>query len=251
MVFRGIMAVAGILIAGLMSAAAAADDLGDARIRADAGDAQAQRILGMAYLGGKTVARDDGLAVHWLTLAADQNDSRAQGILAALYQKGEDGVGKNPVLALSWLNRAAENGDPPSLHNLAALHFVGQDVPKDVPRAVTLFSRAAELNFAPSQFMLGWMYSEGRVVPQDKARGLDWLRRAAAQGEPRAIAALNSIKEKSPPPSAPAPAPALAAAPVPKPKYDEAKIREMLANIPVVRVIHDSTPRPHAAEVGQ
>ena len=52
-------------------------------VLAEQGDGDAQGRLGAAYYDGRGVAQDDGEAVRWARLAAEQGDAVGQGILAA------------------------------------------------------------------------------------------------------------------------------------------------------------------------
>ena len=59
------------------------------RVRAEAGDAEAQYNLGFMYHnGGLGVPQDSAEAVRWYRLAADQGDANAQFNLAAMYGSG-------------------------------------------------------------------------------------------------------------------------------------------------------------------
>src|ERR1700748_2840491 len=61
---------------------------------AHAGVTQAQAYVGACFAEGWGVEADFGLAVRWLTLAADAGDPEGQRNLAALYFRG-DGVAED------------------------------------------------------------------------------------------------------------------------------------------------------------
>ena len=73
---------------------------------ADHGDADAQFRVGMAYLLGRGVQRNDEMAVSWLQKAADQNVAQAQAQLGQLYHLGR-GVPRHDSEAMRWLQKAA------------------------------------------------------------------------------------------------------------------------------------------------
>lgn len=62
--------------------------------RAEEGDAAAQYMLGLSYMGGSGVEQNYAEAAKWLRLAALQGQAAAQFTLGYLYQEGK-GVTKN------------------------------------------------------------------------------------------------------------------------------------------------------------
>lgn len=80
------------------------------RIKADAGDAEAQFALGLRYGCAAGAARDLGQAVIWYRRAAEQNHSLAEFNLGVMYAEGQ-GVVRDTTEAGRWLRRAAEHGD--------------------------------------------------------------------------------------------------------------------------------------------
>ena len=107
-----------------------------------AGDINAQVQLGVIYLRGDGVARDDAEAVKWLRKAADQDSPLAERYLAEMYFKGR-GVPADNAEAAKWLRLAAEQGDAESEHNLAALYTQGLGVPRNMKEAANWMRKAA------------------------------------------------------------------------------------------------------------
>ena len=105
------------------------------RLAAEQGDASAQFLLGVMYLGGRGVLKDAAEAVRWFRLAAEQGHAGAQSKLGGMYATGE-GVLKDSVLAHMWLNIAGANGDEAARERRDGLE-------RDMTRAEV--SRAAEL----------------------------------------------------------------------------------------------------------
>ena len=87
----------------------AAQALADLRASAEAGDAEAQFILGGMYVTGVGVPQDAAEAVAWYRRAAEQGDARAQYNLGGMYRKGR-GVPQDAAEAVAWYRRAAEQG---------------------------------------------------------------------------------------------------------------------------------------------
>ena len=84
----------------------AAQALADLRARAEAGDAEAQFILGGIYVTGVGMPQDAAEAVAWYRRAAEQGDARAQYNLGGMYAEGL-GVPPDAVEAHMWLTIAA------------------------------------------------------------------------------------------------------------------------------------------------
>src|SRR5262245_40291183 len=74
--------------------------------QAEAGDAEAQGIVGEIYERGLGVAPDYLAAAKWYRLAADAGNTRAQINLGHLYEAGL-GVAADPRAAVDWYARAA------------------------------------------------------------------------------------------------------------------------------------------------
>lgn len=67
-------------------------------------------MLGAMYDAGKGVPVDVDLALRWCRMAADQALPEAQFQLGLMYMNGR-GVEKNQLTASYWFNRAARNGN--------------------------------------------------------------------------------------------------------------------------------------------
>ena len=127
----------------------AAQALADLRASAEAGDAEAQFILGGMYATGVGVPQDAAEAVAWYRRAAEQGDARAQSNLGAMYAGGV-GVPQDAAEAVAWYRRAAEQGDASAQSNLGAMYDQGRGVPQDAAEAVAWYRRGAdEADLAP------------------------------------------------------------------------------------------------------
>lgn len=74
------------------------------------GNAEAQYVLGLAYLNGRGVPENKELAVRWFTAAAESGDYDAQYMLGCHYADGSHGVAKSLVQAYRWLAPIANSG---------------------------------------------------------------------------------------------------------------------------------------------
>ena len=173
----------------------AAQALADLRASAEAGDAEAQFILGGMYVTGVGVPQDAAEAVAWYRRAAEQGYARAQYNLGVIYAEGVGGP-QNAAEAVAWYRRAAEQGNARAQSNLGVMYAEGVGGPQDAAEAVAWYRRAAEQGDASAQSNLGAMYDQGVGVPQDAAEAVAWYRRAAEQGDARAQYNLGGMYRK-------------------------------------------------------
>ena len=79
------------------------------RSGAEAGDANAQYLLGTLYRLGAGAPQDEYRAFHWYRVAAKEDMPEAQFQVGLMFLRGE-GVTAREDEALEWLSRAADNG---------------------------------------------------------------------------------------------------------------------------------------------
>jgi uncharacterized protein len=77
----------------------------------------------------------------------------------------------------------AEKGDSDAQFNLGQAYRLGRGVPTNLSAAKTWFERAAGQGHVDAQTTLGLLLFQNG----EQAEGLKWLRKAAEQGEPRAL----------------------------------------------------------------
>lgn len=168
------------------------------------GCAKAQYDLGMLYLYGEKsdvgvviVPQNNGLAVQWLTKAAENGDTLAQYYLAQCYEEGE--VAKKDLRqAFDWYRLAAESEYPLAwaVNKLGEFYEKGYGTEKDAMHAVTLYEEAAEQGDVAGAYNLGRCYEEGIGVSADTERAIFWYEKAADNGDEQAYEALDRLKEE-------------------------------------------------------
>lgn len=136
---------------------------------ANAGGFKAQYRLGMLYSTGGAVAKDVAKARQYLSLASANGDKEAAARLASLDQ---------PDRPLSEFEQAE------------LLASSGQHA-----QAAALYQRTADAGNITARTRLAWMYEAGRGRPKDREQSMIWLRRAAGQKYPAAVAALAAETE--------------------------------------------------------
>ncbi len=162
---------------------------------ADQGFPKGQHNVGICYENGKGVDVDLQKAVYWYQKASDQGFANAQSDLAVCYINGR-GVEKNSEKAVYWARKAAEQGLDVAQLILGHCYFEGQGVKKDQNAAVTWFQKAAEQGNVGAQAYLGFCYYSGQGTKQDQKKGEKLLSQAAEQGNEEAIKFLAQIEEQ-------------------------------------------------------
>jgi TPR repeat protein len=149
---------------------------------AEAGNADAQTMLGIIYEEGHGVSQDYAAAVTWYRRAADQGHPDAQFYLACMHDFGK-GVPLDPAAAVKWLRQAADQGHTDAQFNLGVMYEEGIGVSQDQHAAVSWYRRAAEHGHPKAQNNFGAMFVEGKGVSQNYHSAAAWFRKAAAQGD--------------------------------------------------------------------
>ena len=174
--------------------------------QAAAGDAEAQRLLGLMYYqpppgvfgyleglfsdGTKSFgAKDYAQAVSWFRKAAEQGDARAQYMLATMHENDvgvpQENINLRRAQAVFWYGKAAEQGIADAQFSLGNIYAIDQwieGVAQDLVQAVAWYRRAAGQGHVRAQYVLGEMYNNGTGVAQDSVQAVIWYRRAAEQG---------------------------------------------------------------------
>jgi len=181
---------------------------------AEAGDAEAQYILGAALRDDdKSGDGEHRWAAHWLSKAAEQGDARAQLDMGLLALNGQ-GMPRDPQAAAAWVSAAANQGLPAAQHQMGLLLLSGTGVPTNPQWARYWFEQAAEKDdpcAADASFRLGAIYQAGLGVNASREMALDWYERAAEKGNQEALIAWQAICRKGPGPAAPGNTPGLPA----------------------------------------
>ena len=144
----------------------------------------------------------EGIDLEQLQKDAENNDIAAQIQLGNLYYEGA-GVRKSRNEAIGWLQKAADQGSRDAEYRLA-LVLADPRRGANFRKAEEIFRKYAEHGYKDAQFCLGLLLERGyereaAVWPKwkrDKDRmgkwreSVDWYRKAAEQGDARAMRAL-------------------------------------------------------------
>jgi len=178
------------------------DDSGAIRVwtpPATEGNPEAQFRLGLMYLSGRGVARDQKMAVSWFKLAVEKHHIGASLSLARLYMD-KAGVIYDPDAALGLLRDVAGQGIIEAQRYLGELYRTGGDVAQDFDEARRWYQLAAAKGDISSQAGLGELYRYGYGVEQSYPRAYMWFSLAGSaltENIPeRVVAARAAIKAR-------------------------------------------------------
>ena len=147
---------------------------------AEAGEAEAQALLGQMLLDGNGVAADAAAALGWFVKAAAQHHVLAINMVGRCYDLGW-GTAPDKARAAACYRIAAERGLDWGMYNYATLLALGEGVALDRTAALDWFRKAAAMGNAKAINFVGSFYEDGWEVERDMAAaGLCYAR--AAQG---------------------------------------------------------------------
>jgi uncharacterized caspase-like protein len=147
------------------------------------GSSIAAYTLGVGYLQGIGVEKDESLARSWLKRAVELGNKRAKAALGLLYSlepsKADD------ANALELFKQVAEE-DPVAMNGLGVFYETGRQVPLDYALARSWYEKAAARGNEIAMRNLGSLYERGLGVRKDKAAAKKWYDLAASAGKARA-----------------------------------------------------------------
>lgn len=149
---------------------------------AQGGPAEQFRFGALHEWGHSCMERDIAAAVRWYSLAAEQGYGDALTQLGMMYVLGQ-GVPKDDAKATSLLVAAATQEGAGALFELGKLFELGFGTPKDEKEAVRLILLAAEGGCVEAQKEAALHCQTGRVIARDEAASYKWYRKAAEQGD--------------------------------------------------------------------
>ena len=116
-------------------------------------------------------------AVQRLTPLADAGDADAQYLLGLLYQ-GELGIEEDFCRSLQRHEEAAAQEHVAAIASVGALHLMGRCTQEDNDAAAGYFLRAAKLGDGEAAFMLSLFHMDSEPNSPDPKKAMEWLERA-------------------------------------------------------------------------
>ncbi|WP_411819481.1 tetratricopeptide repeat protein [Hyphococcus formosus] len=156
------------------------------------GNAEAQFALGELAYEGEGIEQNAKTAAGWYLLAAKQDHALAKLRLGVLYAEG-NGVKRDRQKALSYFEDAAIAGEPIAQRNLAIAYLSGDGVAQNLGKAAEWFELAAAKGDAVANYNLGLLYQSGRIGPPDLTASAEKMRAGAEAGFPPAMVGLGLL----------------------------------------------------------
>ena len=153
----------------------------------DAGNPEAQYLVGWMYDQGQGVPRSYPIAAEYYELAAAQGHPKAQFSLGWFYNYYNFGQDMNTTYekAAYYYKLAADQGHDDAQYRLGWLYDQGLGVPKSYPIAAKYYELAAAQGNVNAQFSLGWFYHHynfGQDMSTTYEKAAYYYKLAADQG---------------------------------------------------------------------
>jgi TPR repeat protein len=155
------------------------------KTRAEAGDVNAQELLGYLYINGDGTEINEQEGLRWLKLAGG-NDALIRILETNIQQRIEPDV-------VHKLRSDASLGLAEAQFSLGELYRKGSGVAQSYWEAFKFYKLAAEQGYGEAQYSLGSMYVKGDGIAQDYSEAMRWYRLAADQGVLYAYTELGRI----------------------------------------------------------
>ncbi|MGQ9661139.1 MAG: tetratricopeptide repeat protein [Kiritimatiellia bacterium] len=131
--------------------------------------------------------------VRELRLRAEAGDADAQYELGCFYYEGE-GVEQDYQEAFKWYMKAAEQGHNSGLCDVGFCYRNGHGVEQNYAKAIPYYEKAASQGCPTGAFWLGYAYEHGEGVARDIEKACYWYRISMARGDRDAAAALQRMQ---------------------------------------------------------
>lgn len=160
------------------------------------GNAEAMRLYASWTQPGHPWRKDDGYDWARVKHDAQAGNVDAQVLLGRAYLEGTPGTGKSLANAHHWFLKAAAQGHAEALNNAGFIIYRGLLAAPDLPTARKFFERAARDGQLNAMVSLARMDELGEAGPVNLERARLWLETAAQFGQPRAIERLARAHER-------------------------------------------------------
>ena len=138
----------------------------------NSGDSIAQYKLGVMYLEGDGVSKDEATGRQFLELSSEQGVSAAFKQLSEIYRKGK-GVPVDLTKAFAYAKTGAEYVDDiDATYQYAEMLLNGEGTEKNIALAIDWFDRAIQLGHCKAQCALGNVLAEFPQNQEHKSRAV-------------------------------------------------------------------------------
>lgn len=135
-----------------------------------------------------------GVETSVLRQSAEAGDKQAQLMLGTMYEDGVGGLPSDMREAAYWYEQAARQGFTKAQYNLGLLYEDGRGVKQDYKQAAYWYDKAAKAGFTEAQNNLGVLFILGKGVKVDKKKAEALFSDAASNGNPNAQRNLDMLR---------------------------------------------------------
>ncbi len=164
--------------------AAEVKDFDNRKEMAAKGDISSEYQLGMCYLNGNGVIRDEERGVNHIKSAAEKGLSEAQFYLGCIYL-GE-GRNQNYQKSTEWLTKSAKQGNPDAQYMLGYVYKFGLGTDPNYELSAQWYRKSAEQDNPDAAYNLGLAYLLGSGVTASNREAAFWLKKSADNGKDQA-----------------------------------------------------------------
>lgn len=158
------------------------EEIDEIKLLAKNGNPLSQAKLGLMYLSGNGLIKDEEQAFHWTEKAASQGYTEAQFTLGSMYLNGIGGT-QDDKKALDWYQKSANQGFAEAQNSLGWMYAEARGVLQDNKQAIYWYQKSAGQDYAKAQTNIGDMYFSGLGVDQSYEQAFKWYQKSASQGE--------------------------------------------------------------------
>lgn len=158
------------------------------------GVADCQTALGINYIQGSLIDRNEEKAHNLFHLASLQGDCWGTYLLGLTYENGH-GTEKDLKHAFKCFLESAKKGSIKGAYKVGVAYLWGEGVEEDIPAAARWLKSAANSGDADSQAYLGMLFSYGHGVEESSEIALYWLQQSAKQDSPIGLRELAKMYE--------------------------------------------------------
>ena len=139
----------------------------------------AMNALGVAYMHGIGVEKNDTLSTYWLEQAGAHGIHEAYHNLGLMYKNGKAGLTQDFQKACRYFKMGAENHSVMCAYDYGYMLYKGLGCRQDYAEAYHWFQKSATYDYSPALYMLGLCHRNGYGVERDDDRADFYLGRAA------------------------------------------------------------------------
>ena len=154
---------------------------------ADVGNTTAQNYIGLLYVEGLGVEKDEVKGFEYIEKAAYAGSPIAQGNLGRLYKKGT-GCQISTTKAVEWFAKGAANGNSKAAYMLGYMYYKGLGISQNYTKAIRMFKLSED---PMAKHWLGVCYYFGYGVPQNTTKAITFL---TTNGTPNSRAFMSHVQ---------------------------------------------------------